>query len=190
MSKNNQNKNPNIYKNVLLNIKKLNNLNLHSSVLQNNGTIPDIHSKNRGNVMIPLSWSNINDPNIASYALICVDLNTIAKQWVHLYIPKIVLSKNSISNNNVKKLNASESIIGMNMFGTRGYGGPQPPKDSGVHKYVFYLFALNNNAILQINENEKYECKNVAQFISMVGNENIIGYTTLSGYYEYKEKKK
>ena len=181
---NKNNKNPNIYKNILQSIPKLDSLNLQSNNLQNNGFIKDEYSKNGGNKMIPLSWFHINNPNIASYALICVDLNTIAQEWVHLYIPKISISKSSFNNTNLKKLNASESIIGMNRFGTRGYTGPQPPSGSGKHKYVFYLFALNNKATLQINENEKYECKNVAQFINMVGSENIIGYTTLSGNYE------
>ncbi len=181
------NKNPNIYKNILSNIKKLDSLHFQSNDLQNNGYIPIEYTKYGINKMIPLSWSHINDPNIDSYALICVDLNTNAKEWVHLYIPKIVLSKSSFNNQNIQKLNSSESIIGMNSFEERGYGGPRPPKGRGKHKYVFYLFALNNKASLQINENEKYECKNVAQFINMVKSENIIGYSTICGYYEYKD---
>ncbi len=180
------NKNPNIYKNLLENIPKLKSLNLQSSVLKNNGFIPIEYTKYGMNQMIPLSWSNINNPNIDSYALICVDLHPIANQWVHLYIPKIVLSKSSFNyknlNPNFKTLNAPESIIGMNSFEERGYGGPRPPKGTGKHKYVFYLFALNNKII--IKQNEENECKNVTQFVNMVGSKNIIGYTTLSGYYE------
>ncbi len=179
------NKNPNIYKNVLQSISNLDSLNFHSTVLQNNGYIPIEYTTYGSNKMIPLNWSNINDPNVGSYALICVDLHPIAKQWVHLYIPKIVLSKSLFNNENIQKLNASESIIGMNSFKERGYGGPHPPKGTGKHKYVFYLFALNNN--VNISENEKNECKNVIQFINMVKSENIIGYSTLTGYYECKE---
>ncbi len=178
------NQNPNIYKNILENIPKLTSLHLRSKVLQNNGFIPLEYTKYGGNVMFPLNWSHINDPNIASYALICVDLHKVANQWVHLYIPKIGILKSSFNHQNLQKLNVSESIIGMNSFKERGYGGPRPPKGSGKHKYVFYLFALNNK--VNISENEKYECKNVAQFINMVKNENIIGYTTLSGFYEEK----
>jgi phosphatidylethanolamine-binding protein (PEBP) family uncharacterized protein len=178
------NQNPNIYKSILTTIPKLNSLNLQSSVLENNGFIPLEYTKYGTNKMLPLNWFHINHPNIALYALICVDLHHVANQWVHLYIPKIAISKSSLNHKNLQTLNVSETIIGMNSFKERGYGGPCPPKGSGKHKYVFYLFALNNNASLEINENEKYECKNVAQFISMVGSENIIGYSTLSGYYE------
>jgi hypothetical protein len=30
-----------------------------------------------------------------------------------------------------------------NSFGWNGYGGPQPPKGSGPHKYEITLYALN-----------------------------------------------
>ena len=36
-----------------------------------------------------------------------------------------------------------EAIELRNSFGQIGYGGPQPPKDSGEHSYVITLYALN-----------------------------------------------
>ncbi len=178
------NNNPNIYKPLLQNISKLNNLNLRTSIsLTQNELKPYIGTK-----MIPLFWDNIYEEynDLGFYALICVDLHKVANQWVHLYIPKIAFNKNSFNNKNLLNLNVEETIIGKNTFGNRGYNGPQPPKGSGNHKYVFYLFALKKDANSKISINEREECKNVAQFIEMVGSTNIIGYTDLSFFYENK----
>lgn len=180
----NVNKNPNIYRNILSSIPTT--IHLSSPILQNNGNIPIEYTKYGANKMIPLMWSIENKNNtlqIGSYALICVDLNVVANQWVHLYIPKIAIQKSSFNKSN---LSSSQSIIGKNSFGTRGYGGPQPPKGSGVHKYVFYLFALDKS--VNIDSSEENECKNVTQFINMVEEKHILLYTTLTGFYEYGMK--
>lgn len=179
----NNNQNVKKINNILVSIPTTPKLHLSSIVLKNNSIIPNVHTKQNGNVMIPLSWySEAQINNIGSYALICVDLHPNAKEWVHLYIPKIAIEKSAFINNNVKKLNNNESIIGKNSFGERGYGGPQPPKGSGKHKYVFYLFALDKS--VDIDSSEKDKCKNVVQFINMVGKENIITYASLIGFYE------
>ena len=173
------NKNPNILSSIPTTPK----LYLTSSVLKNNGTIPFEYTKYASNIMIPLKWTIENKANtsqIGSYALICIDLHKIANQWVHLYIPKIAIEKESFNNRNL--LSSSQSIIGINSFGERGYGGPRPPEGSGKHKYVFYLFALDKS--VNIDSSEKDKCKNVVQFINMVGKEHILSYATLSGFYE------
>ncbi len=164
-------------------------INLISPDLENNGKINKINTKEGGNVMIRLNWyceTGCNNSEIGSYALICIDLHPKAKQWVHLYIPKIAIEKSSFINNNVKKLNSNESIIGMNSFNERGYGGPQPPKGTGEHKYVFYLFALDKN--VNVSRSEENESKNIDQFINMVGKTHILSYATLSGFYEYTDE--
>jgi phosphatidylethanolamine-binding protein (PEBP) family uncharacterized protein len=35
----------------------------------------------------------------------------------------------------------------INNFGTKGYGGPQPPAGTGKHVYVVKVFALNTEMI-------------------------------------------
>ena len=165
------------------NIKTFPKLHLSSPILQNNGNIPIEYTKYGTNKMIPLNWyCEGNTSKIGSYALICIDVN--ANNFVHLYIPKIAIQKSSFNNTNL--VSSSQSIIGKNSFRERGYGGPQPPEGTGKHKYVFYLFALDKN--VNVQRSEENECKNVTQFINMVGKKDILSYTTLSGFYEYGMK--
>jgi phosphatidylethanolamine-binding protein (PEBP) family uncharacterized protein len=35
----------------------------------------------------------------------------------------------------------------MNSYGDFGYGGPNPPPTTGVHKYIFTIYALNTASI-------------------------------------------
>ncbi len=166
-----------------LHISKTIKIDLSTNILENNGRIPIEYTRKGGNKMIPLNWNTKgNTSKIGSYALICVDIS--ANQWVHLYIPKIGIEKSTFNNTNLAS--SSQSIIGKNSFGDRGYGGPQPPKGSGKHEYVFYLFALDKS--VDILPSEENECKNVTQFINMVGKTHILSYTTLSGFYEYGMK--
>ncbi len=130
------------------------------------------------NMMIPLSWNHLE--NATSYALICIDLHTIAKGWVHLYIPYIhVTPKDKFNQSNIL---SSQSIIGKNSFGEYGYGGPQPPNGSGKHQYVFYLFALKD---LHVDPSEKEKCRNVEDFITNVvkDEKKIIGRGTFTFYF-------
>jgi Raf kinase inhibitor-like YbhB/YbcL family protein len=163
------------------------NITITSSAIPNNNSTKEIdikHTKStinsiKGeNMMIPLSWNHVE--NATSYALICIDLHPKAKKWVHLYIPYIhITPKNKFNQSNIL---SSQSIIGKNSFNEYGYGGPQPPSGSGVHKYVFYLFALQN---LTVDVSEKEECRNVEDFITnVVKDENkIVGRGIFTFYF-------
>lgn len=142
--------------------------------------LPNTYIKDGENQMVPLSWTPVN--SATSYALICVDIHPIAKKWVHLYIPHIAFSKNKFNQTNVE---SGQSIIGKNSFGTPGYGGPQPPIGSGIHHYVFYLFALKD---VIVDEVEKEKCRNVEDFLTNVvkDKKKILAYNTLSFIYENK----
>ncbi len=117
-----------------------------------------------GNKMIQLKWDPV--PGADAYALICVDDHPVAKKWVHLYIPHLALTGAKRGSIN---LDPKESIIGKNSFGSYGYGGPCPPVGSGLHRYVFHLFALNRRVA---SDADRETCRNVESFLERFGRKN------------------
>ncbi len=85
-----------------------------------------------------LSWKNA-PLGTKSFAVTCIDLHPVANNWVHWMVVNIP--------SNVDTIGEGAKITGgvelQNGFGRIGYGGPQPPKGSGDHKYVFTVYALN-----------------------------------------------
>ena len=104
------------------------------------------------NISPSISWTPIK--NAQSYALILQDPD--ANDFVHWYIPSISPSIHSIdalenSPKNISNLSSfysSHSIRvkqGINTHQTFGYFGPCAPKGTGIHKYTFYLYALDKD---------------------------------------------
>jgi Raf kinase inhibitor-like YbhB/YbcL family protein len=120
---------------------------LTSPVFEEGKAIPTkyAHKGVRGgqNVSIPLRWEN-PPASTLSFALACVDLHPVANKWVHWLVVNI--SKNvrefpeGISRTDRVPEGSSELI---NSYGEMGYGGPQPPRGTGPHKYEFTLYALD-----------------------------------------------
>jgi Raf kinase inhibitor-like YbhB/YbcL family protein len=96
----------------------------------------------RGRVSVPLKWSNA-PAGTQSFALAVVDPHPVARNWVHwlvIDLPKDVTSlPEGASGKNLPK----GAVELPNSFGAKGYGGPQPPRGSGDHPYVFTLYALS-----------------------------------------------
>lgn len=65
----------------------------------------------------------------------------------------------------------------INTFGFRGYGGPQPPRGSGVHRYELAAYALSE--ALKIGEKELPE----AAFLDLVRNK-VLAKSTITGGFE------
>ena len=135
------------------------------------------------NKMIHLAWDPVQ--GAASYALICVDLHPVAHKWVHLYVPHLAVLDGVRGNQN---LDSAKSVVGLNSFGKRGYGGPCPPPGSGEHKYVFYLFALKRILVGDGDKDgdkdeEENQCRNVEQFLQKFGRDAVIGYGEFEAYY-------
>lgn len=98
------------------------------------------------NISPQLSWKN-SPKETKSYAIICVDIAPIANNWIHwavFNIPGTVTQLSEGASGN----NMPEGALEIhNSFRSKGYGGPQPPKGSGVHTYVFTIYALNTPKI-------------------------------------------
>ncbi len=110
-------------------------------------TIPTFHAytgvPGARNISPALKWAN-PPAETKSFALVCIDRHPIAANWLHWLVVNIPYPVNSISEgaSRTNKMPAG-SIELRNSFGSLGWGGPQPPKGSGVHQYEFLLYCLN-----------------------------------------------
>ncbi len=95
------------------------------------------------NVSPGFSWDD-PPPGTASFAFSIIDPHPVAGNWVHWLIVNIRKPERKItegaSRTNSLPSGAKEL---MNTYNELGYGGPEPPKGSGVHPYVATLYALN-----------------------------------------------
>jgi Raf kinase inhibitor-like YbhB/YbcL family protein len=118
-------------------------LRLTSRAFQNEGTIPDKHSKQGGNISPPLSWTGVPE-GTTSLALIVDDPDAPSGPFVHWLVYGIPPGTTELA----EHLGPTQELPdgtrqGRNGFGDLGYGGPQPP--SGTHRYFFHLYALDTD---------------------------------------------
>lgn len=113
-------------------------LKLASRAFANEAAIPDIHSKDGGNVSPALSWSGVPEQT-RSLVLIMDDPDAPSGLFTHWIVygvdPRTSEFQERVPNG-VRQ--------GINGFGETGYGGPQPP--SGTHRYFFHLYALDTDS--------------------------------------------
>jgi Raf kinase inhibitor-like YbhB/YbcL family protein len=94
------------------------------------------------NISVPVSWKNV-PAGAKSLALSIVDPHPVAQNWVHwlvINIPKEVTTIEEGASGRSMPLGSMEL---KSSFGDIGYGGPEPPKGTGVHPYVVTVYALN-----------------------------------------------
>jgi Raf kinase inhibitor-like YbhB/YbcL family protein len=122
------------------------------------------------NISPSISWTPVK--NTQSYALILQDPD--ANDFVHWYIPSISPSIHSmdeleytpqnISNLASFYLSQSKNSLrmkqGINSHQTFGYFGPCAPKGTGIHRYQFYLYALDKD-IYEISKENQQEIKSL-----------------------------
>ena len=101
---------------------------------------------NGENISPSIRWTLVE--NAQSYAIILEDPDAVSGNFVHWYIPYIcpelcgidsLVMTNCIGN----VLNKSRVKQGKNSLGQFGYHGPCAPKDTGIHHYIFIIYALN-----------------------------------------------
>ncbi len=93
------------------------------------------------NLSPELSWSS-PPAGTKGFALTCIDAHPEARKWVHwmAFLPADCLSLPEGASINAMPKGAAE--FG-NSFRRVGWGGPMPPPGSGIHKYVFTVYALD-----------------------------------------------
>jgi Raf kinase inhibitor-like YbhB/YbcL family protein len=98
------------------------------------------------NVSIPLSWT---DPpkGTSSFALTFVDPHPVANDWMHWVVINIPAEVHTLEEGASGKNMPKGAVELTNSFGEKGYGGPQPPPNTGDHPYVATIYALSEPRI-------------------------------------------
>jgi len=156
---------------------------LSSHSYDDNDTMPTKHAHGTvvggRNVSPELIWS---DPpaTTKSFALSIIDPHPVASNWIHWLVLNIPFRERKIvegaSRTNSLPPGAKEL---MNSFNELGYGGPAPPKGTGVHPYVATVYALSIE-VLDLGVNSTYR-----QFLKAIEGK-VIEEAKLTGKYERK----
>jgi Raf kinase inhibitor-like YbhB/YbcL family protein len=113
-------------------------------VLEAENMIPTQYSCNGKDVSLPLAWG---DPPEGTKSLVLImddpDAKAVAGYvWIHWVIFNLPPETRNLAEDIAKTGSLPDGgIQGKNSFGRIGYGGPCPP--SGLHHYVFKLYALD-----------------------------------------------
>jgi Raf kinase inhibitor-like YbhB/YbcL family protein len=103
-----------------------------------NDVIPIEFTADGDNVAPPLAWTP-PPPGTKSIAILVEDPDAPSKIWVHWIAVNIPPEVTEIPAGGQLPDGA---VHGTNDFGEEGWGGPNPP--SGLHRYFFRVFALDN----------------------------------------------
>lgn len=114
-------------------------LKLTSQVFAEGANIPAQYSCKGQNVNPPLNFSGV-PPNAKSLALIVHDPDAVSGDYVHWLMWDIPITTESIVVNSVP----TGAVQGQNGSGANKYVGPCPPAGTGVHHYMFELYALDS----------------------------------------------
>lgn len=110
-----------------------------SSAFEDNATIPRKYTCEGEGINPPLEFSEIPSGTKA-LALVVEDPDAVSKKpWIHWVLFNISPNVSFIKEGS-KPGNSQE---GVNDGGENGYGAVCPPKGSGVHRYEFRLYALD-----------------------------------------------
>lgn len=110
-------------------------------------SLRQVHPDSGGkNISPQLSW--INPPeNTHSFAITMFDKDAPIDggfwHWLMFDIPASVSDLQADAGNTFNHLAPMGSVQSVNDFGTRGYGGPNPPHGHGWHNYMVTIYALD-----------------------------------------------
>lgn len=119
---------------------------LSSAAFGANQRIPDRHTLYGENIAPPLAWSGA-PAETKGLVLLVTDpdaLMVAGKEYLHWAVVDIPAGTASLPEGGKLPPGAGELV---NDFGKKGYGGPRPPAGTGVHHYVFALYALRKDKL-------------------------------------------
>ncbi len=118
---------------------------ISSSDFQNEGNLPAWSATpvaGGKNISPEIRWEN-PPSDTKSFALTVIDEHPVANRWVHWIVINIPSDVSELPRGASRKSLPSGAKELFNSYGFLGYGGPQPPPGTGMHKYVFTLYALS-----------------------------------------------
>ena len=141
-------------------------LNISSSVFKANGFIPKKYACEGDNINPPLQISKL-PKNSKSLAILVDDPDAPSKTFTHWVVW-------NITPGNIIEEDSIPGVQGTNDYDERGYSGPCPP--SGIHRYVFKIFALDT--VLELKPSSK------KQNLEKAMKDHILAYGDLVGLYK------
>jgi len=116
-------------------------MNIFSPTFKEGEMIPVQYTCDGKNISPPLSWNEVPE-GTETLALICDDPDAPVGHWDHWILFNIPVGGEGLPEGiPPDKILGNGAIHGRNSWGRLGYGGPCPP--SGVHRYFFRLYALD-----------------------------------------------
>ncbi|OGR51365.1 MAG: phosphatidylethanolamine-binding protein [Elusimicrobia bacterium RIFCSPLOWO2_02_FULL_39_32] len=122
-------------------------LEIKSSAFNEGSMIPSKYTCDEEDISPPITW---NEPpkGTKSFALISDDPDAPMGTWVHWVIYNIPSATRALKEDFPKEKELKDGTKqGITDFKRIGYGGPCPP--SGIHRYYFKLYALDQILALQ-----------------------------------------
>lgn len=139
-----------------------------SPAFDNNESIPKTYTCDSEKISPPLEWSHAPS-GTKSFALICDDHDAPSGTWDHWILFNIPASTKSMKENIQNLPKGTQE--GNNSWHKTGYGAPCPP--SGQHRYIFTLYALDEN--LDLEEGASKEELKAAMKGHILGKAQLIG---------------
>lgn len=118
-------------------------IDLRSSAFADGELIPERHTKDHGNVSPPLEWSGVPS-GTRELAVLVHDPDAPRGDFVHWIVTGLPPDLEGIGAGALP----NGAVEGRNDFGDAGFDGPRPPRGDPPHRYVFTLFALDDNTAL------------------------------------------
>lgn len=145
-------------------------LQLISAAFRDGAQIPPPYTCKGQNVSPPLNILNV-PKEARSLALIMHDPDAIGSDFVHWVMWDISASTDTINANSVPV----GAIQGPNSSGQNRYMGPCPPAGTGIHHYLFELYALDITLSLPKETNREQ--------LRQAMKEHIVAQYTLTGLF-------
>jgi hypothetical protein len=119
----------------------LSKMQVSSEAFADGDVIPRKHTGEGENVSPALSWTGAPE-GAKSFAVICHDpdaplVSPGSYGYVHWVLYNLPASTTSLAED------TSEGTSGVTDSGKSTYGGPMPPEGHGVHRYYFWVLALD-----------------------------------------------
>ncbi len=109
---------------------------LESAAFAEAEVIPAKHTCDAADSSPPLAWKGV-PPGTKSFALACVDRDSVAGTFVHWVAWDIAAASRALGEGEAPPKQ------GRNGAGRPGYMGPCPTRGTGFHRYFFTLYALD-----------------------------------------------